>query len=185
MQRTLILAFHPDLNRSRANRAMLDAAAAVDGVEVVDMQHLYPTGHIDTDAEVHRLLQADRIVLQFPVQWYAAPALLKQWLDDVFTRMYYLRYTDEGQHLEGTPLMVAATAGNLAEAYGPEGVNLYPLAALLRPLEATAHRCKLPYATPFLAYRANKLDAAEQQALATAYRAHLLAWMHHPAAGCA
>jgi len=177
MSRTLILAFHPDINRSRANRAMLEAAATMNGVEAVDMQALYPDGRIDADAEVHRLLNVDRIVLQFPVQWYSPPALMKQWMDDVFTRMYYVRHTEEGQLLEGTPLMVAATAGNVVEAYGPDGVNLFPLEELLRPLESTAHRCKLPYATPFLVYRANKLDAHEQLALGVAYRKHLQTWM--------
>lgn len=177
VDRTLILSFHPDPERSRANRAMLDAASTLPGLDVVDMQALYPGGNVDLDQEVDRLLRARRVVLQFPVQWYAPPSLMKQWMDAVFTRMYYVRHADEGQRLEGTPLMVAATAGNVAEAYRPDGVNLYPLEQLLRPLEATAHRCKLPYATPFLAYRANKLDAPELQVLGGRYRHHLAAWM--------
>lgn len=176
MTSTLILVFHPNLSRSHANRAMADAAAQLDGVEVVDMHALYPTGSVNVDAEVQRLLQADRVVLQFPVQWYAPPALMKQWMDDVFTRMYYIRHADEGAHLEGTPLMVAATAGNVVEAYREDGVNLFPLPDLLRPLQSLAHRCKLPFGAPFLAYRANKLEPAELQALGSDYQAHLRAW---------
>lgn len=177
MKKTLVLCFHPDLSRSRANQAMFNAAAAMEGVEVVDMQALYPAGQIDLDKEVHRLLQARRIVVQFPVQWYAPPSLMKQWMDDVFTRMHYVRHAEEGSRLEGTPLLVAATAGNLVEAYGPDGVNLFALADLLRPIESTAHRCKLPYGKPYLVYRANKLDPAELQALGADYGLHLDRWI--------
>lgn len=79
--------------------------------------------------------------------------------------------------LEGTPVLVAATAGNLAEAYTPAGQNFFSLPALLQPLEATAYRCKLPWYPPFLAYRANKLDAAELEALGQEYCAYLECWM--------
>lgn len=176
MTNTLILVFHPNFSSSRANRAMADAAVRLEGVEVVDMQALYPTGQVDVDTEVRRLLQADRVVLQFPVQWYAPPALMKHWMDDVFTRMYYIHHADEGARLEGTPLLVAATAGNVEAAYREDGVNLFPLPDLLRPLQSLAHRCKLPFASPFLAYRANKLEPAELQALGMAYQDHLSAW---------
>jgi hypothetical protein len=79
MTKTLILIFPPDLNRSKANATIAAAAVDLPGVEVVDMQALYPSGQIDVDAEVQRLLSADRLVLQFPVQWYSTPPLLKAW----------------------------------------------------------------------------------------------------------
>lgn len=91
--------------------------------------------------------------------------------------MHYVHYTDSGRLLEGTPVLVAATAGNLAAAYTPAGQNFFSLPALLQPLEATAYRCKLPWYPPFLAYRANKLDAAELEALGQEYCAYLECWM--------
>jgi Putative NADPH-quinone reductase (modulator of drug activity B) len=84
---TVILVFHPDLRRSRANRALLDAASKLAELEVVDMSALYPDGRIDVDVEVGRLIAAERLVLQFPVQWYSTPPLLKAWQDAVLTRM--------------------------------------------------------------------------------------------------
>lgn len=178
--KTLVLLFHPDLGRSKANAALAEAARSVSGVEVVDMQALYPDGRLDifTDGavEAQRLLSADRIVLQFPVQWYAVPPLLKAWLDAVFTRMYYVAYADEGRKLEGTPLLIAATAGNTPEAYTPAGQNLIPLAELMNPLRATAYRCKLPWAEPFFVYRADKLDADELTVLGQAYAQRLQDW---------
>ena len=95
------------------------------------MQALYPAGVVDPDREVARLLAADRIVLQFPIYWYSTPPLLKAWQDAVLTRMYYVAYEAEGRRLEGTPILVAATAGNQLEAYSPTRRNLFTLEALL------------------------------------------------------
>ena len=158
MTKTLILLFHPHFDRSRASRALAEGAIAAPGTEIVDMQALYPDGCIDADAEVARLIGAGRIVLQFPVQWYSTPPLLKAWQDAVLTRMFYLAYEQEGAKLAGKPLMVAATAGNVREAYAPGGANLFSLRELLRPLEATANRCALRWEEPFLLYDAHKAD---------------------------
>lgn len=176
MSKTTILLFHPDMQASRANAALARAASRLDGVECVDMHALYPSQAVDADAEARRLLAAGRIVLQFPLQWYSTPTLLRNWQDSVLTRMYYIRYEEEGRHLEGTPLMVAATAGNTPENYSAQGNAGFPLAELLRPLQATAHRCHLPWAEPFLLYRANQLDDAALEAAADGYAAHLSRW---------
>lgn len=184
---TLVLLFHPAPDRSVTNAALAAAAAALDGVTVVDMQALYPDGAVDVDREVARLLGAERIVLQFPVQWYATPPLLKAWQDAVLTRMYYLAYEREGRLLEGTPLLVAATAGNVAAAYRPGGANLMPLAELLAPLRATANRCGLPWSEPHLVYRAGKMSPGELAIAAAGYARHLSSWraatLPLPAAG--
>lgn len=176
MTRTLILFFHPDPAGSKANAALLAAALPLPGVEVADMARLHPGGVFDTDAEVRRLHQADRLVLQFPVQWYSTPPLLKAWQDAVLSRMFYAR-PEEGERLRGLPVLVAATAGNVPEAYGPAGVNLYPLEELLRPLEASAHRCGLAWSPPHLLFRANRLSPAELETAGEAYAARLRGWI--------
>jgi putative NADPH-quinone reductase len=158
MTKTLILLFHPHFEDSRANRALTDAARTVPGAEIVDMQALYPDGRIDIDREVTRLLEADRIVFQFPVQWYSTPPLLKSWQDAVLTRMFYIAFETEGARLAGRALLVVATAGNVPEAYTPQGANLFPLRDLLKPLQATANRCGLAWAEPFLIYNSRKAD---------------------------
>jgi putative NADPH-quinone reductase len=144
------------------------------------MHGLYPDGRIDmfTDGpiEAARLLSADRIVLQFPVQWYSTPPLLKAWLDAVLTRMFYIAYETEGRRLVGTPILIAATAGNTPEAYSPAGQNLLPLADLLSPLRATAHRCGLPWKEPFLVYGAGKLSAVALADAAWRYARSLHDW---------
>ncbi|RFZ89281.1 flavodoxin family protein [Shinella sp. WSJ-2] len=181
MSKTLILLFHPDLKRSRANAALAAAAARLPGTEVADMYALYPDGKIDADREVARLLSADRIVLQFPIQWYATPPLLQAWKDAVLTRMFYIAYPTEGRLLEGKPLLVVATAGNVPEAYQRGGANKFTMEELLRPLEATAHRCGLPWQAPFLVYRADKLDDLSLHGAAKDYAAILETWRRQDA----
>lgn len=180
---TEILMFHDHPERSRTNRALADAAVAIADVVVTDMGALYATpDRIDLDAEVARLLRADRLVLQFPVQWYSTPVLLKGWQDAVLTRMFYINAADEGDRLKGLPVLVAATAGNVPEAYGPRGANGFPLAELLRPLEATARRCGWTWAEPFLLYRANKLNDAGRAQAAGSYVSRLEDWRGMPIA---
>ena len=148
--KTLILSCHPDPSRSRANEALL--AAAVPCATVVRLAHEYPEGAIDAARESARVLAHDAIVLQFPLQWYAPPALLKDWLDAVLTRMVYVHADTEGRLLAGRKLLVAVTAGAPEDAYGPAGRNGFTLAQLLRPLQATALRCDLRWQPPFVAY---------------------------------
>lgn len=162
MTKTLILLFHRDLAKSKANAAMIAAARALPDVEIVDIQARYPDAKIDmfTDAAIDAamLLGADRIVLQFPIQWYSTPALLKAWQDAVLTRMYYIKADTEGSRLAGTPLMIAATAGNVPEAYGRGGQNHFTMDELLTPLKATAFRCGLPWHDPYLVFTADRLS---------------------------
>lgn len=180
MTKTLILLFHPDLSRSQANAALAAVAANVPGVEIVNMQSAYPSGmdmFQDGEREAGRLLSADRIVLQFPIQWYSTPPLLKAWQDAVLTRMYYIAYEREGRQLEGRPLMIAATAGNVPEAYRHGGRNLLPMIEILAPLRATAHRCGLVWADPFILYKADKLETGELEAASADYVQALQRWI--------
>lgn len=181
MPKTLVLVFHRDLSHSKANAHLMQVAAALPGTEVIDMKARHPGETLDmfTDAaaDAQLLLEAERIVLQFPIQWYATPALLKSWIDAVLTRMYYVFAEEEGDRLAGTPIMVVATAGNTPEAYTRGGANFYSMDEILTPLKATAHRCGLPWYDPFVVFQADRLDAAARDAVAARYRAHLLGFI--------
>lgn len=175
MAKTLVLLSHPGYGQSRANRALANAASALPGVEVAHLEGLYPGGDIDVDAEVARLIAAERVVLQFPVQWYSTPPLLKAWQDAVLSRMFYVNPESEGRLIAGRPALVAATAGNRPSAYAPDGVNLFPLAELLRPLHATANRCGLRWQEPFLVYEAKSASDDALRDAAGRYAARLRA----------
>ncbi|WDZ79062.1 NAD(P)H-dependent oxidoreductase (plasmid) [Ensifer adhaerens] len=187
MTKTLILLFHRDLSASKANVALATAAAELPDVEVVDMQALYPDGVNmlrDGEREAARLLSANRIVFQFPIQWYSTPALMKGWQDAVLTRMFYIAYEQEGRALEGKPLMIAATAGNVSDAYRTDGRNMFSIIDLLAPLRATAHRCGLAWTNPFVVYEADKLAPGVLEAAAADYANTLKRWIVETTAAC-
>lgn len=182
MPKTLVLVFHRDLTQSKVNAHLTRAASNLPNVDVIDIKARHPDGEIDmfgkAAEDAQMLLAAERIVLQFPIQWYATPALLKNWIDAVLTRMYYVMAESEGDQLIGTPLMVTATAGNTSEAYSRNGANYYSIDEILTPLKATAHRCGLPWHAPFVLFEAGKLDDAGQASAAERYQTHLRAFIN-------
>ncbi len=176
MSKTLILLFHPDFAHSKANAALQEAAWEVETVELVDIAAAYPErkfGMMTEGAiEAQRLLSADRIVLQFPMQWYSVPGLLKDWIDATLTRMYYV-VGEEGAQLAGTPIMLAVTAGAVPEMFSADGQAGFTLEEIFSPLKATAHRCGLPWHAPFLFHNANQLTPEMLAQARPAYQAAL------------
>ncbi len=57
---------------------------ALDSGRAFDAGTLTP----DVRAEQQKLLWADTIIFQFPLWWYAMPAILKGWVDRVFTHHF-------------------------------------------------------------------------------------------------
>ncbi|MBN9044469.1 MAG: NAD(P)H-dependent oxidoreductase [Rhizobiales bacterium] len=97
----------------------------------------------DVKAEIEKLLWADMLILQFPLWWFAMPAILKGWVDRVFA--YGFAY-GVGEHsdkrwgdrygegrLAGKRAMLIVTAGGWEEHYAPRGIN-GPIDDLLFPI---------------------------------------------------
>ena len=61
-----VLVFHPNLAQSTVNKALFEAATAINGVAVRDLYALYPDGNIDIAAEQQRAEAASLIVLNSP-----------------------------------------------------------------------------------------------------------------------
>jgi NAD(P)H dehydrogenase (quinone) len=108
-------------------------------------ERAYEDGTLAADvvAEQEKLRRADAVVLQFPLWWYSVPAIMKGWIDRVFSKGFAygiahpdtpgrtFRYGDGP--LEGKRAQVITTAGSPAAALGPRGINgqldqvLFPL----------------------------------------------------------
>lgn len=81
-----ILYAHPYPDRSRANRALLNAVRDLPGLEIRALYNLHPDFGIDAEAEQAALARARIIVWQHPVYWYSMPGLLKHYFDKVLVR---------------------------------------------------------------------------------------------------
>lgn len=162
MARVIHYYAHPAHKFSGANRAMWEAALRVGGISNVDLYADYPRYDIRIDAEQERLLEHDVIVLQFPLFWYSAPALVKEWIDLTFERGF--AYGDGGDKLDGKWLMLAITTAGAEAAYSPQGYQHYPLRTFLTPFEQTARLSGMRFAAPYVMYDALRVDAAEHVA---------------------
>lgn len=169
--RMLLVFAHPALERSRANRVLVETAENAPGVTFHDLYETYPDFVIDVEAEQARLLAHDVIGLQFPMYWYSTPALLKEWLDLVW--LHGFAYGKGGTRLRGKRLFVACTTGGPAEAYHKRGYNRFTMDEFLRPLEQTAHLCGMSWETPFVVHGAPLKDEAGLKAKAEFYAKRL------------
>ncbi|MBH1963441.1 MAG: NAD(P)H-dependent oxidoreductase [Comamonadaceae bacterium] len=79
----------------------------------------------DIQAELNHLLEADLLVLMFPLWWFGMPAIMKGWIDRVFLSgvVYSRSAVFELGRLAGKKALVAVTTGAPSQAYGPESLN--------------------------------------------------------------
>jgi glutathione-regulated potassium-efflux system ancillary protein KefG len=139
-------------------------------VTVRDVARAYPDRIIDVAAEQRLVREHDVIVWQFPFHWYSVPSVLKQWLDEVMTRDFAY---DSGPLLTGKTLQVAVSTGGLDVMYRHDGFHRFTVEELLRPLEQTAHRMGLAWATPFVLHDSRGVGDEELALHAKRYRALL------------
>jgi glutathione-regulated potassium-efflux system ancillary protein KefG len=160
---------HPDLNRSHANRSLLQQLPEHENLRVIDLYDRYPSFGVNGPAEKELIDWADALFFQHPLYWYSVPALLKQWFEIVLTPGY--AYGRNGTALAGKRWQhIVSTGGNM-NAYQSEGYNQYSLEELLRPLESTAKLCRCQWQEPLIQFNAKR---APQQQLST-FNAQVLA----------
>ena len=169
----IVLFAHPAYQRSRANRALVEAVRGLAGVTFHDLYETYPDFMIDVEREQALIAAHDALVFQHPFYWYSAPAHMKEWLDLVLTHGF--AYGLEGTAIKGKPWLNAVTAGGRPASYGAGGYNLYTIPELLRPFEATAHLCGCVWQNPFVVFASHLLDDAALAQCAEAYRDRIVA----------
>jgi len=159
MQKVLVIYAHPNPQNSTLNRALITAAASLDGVTIRDLYQQYPDFDIDIKAEQTLLEQADVVVFQHPLYWYSCPAIMKEWFDVVLQNGF--AYGDKGSKLKGKKWLSAITTGGNHQSYSPEGKHFYLIEDFLRPFERIAVFCDMAFLPAFICHDAIHLD--EQQ----------------------
>ena len=166
--KVLVNVFHPDLEKSRINKAMIGAIANQPSITVRDMYEEY--GHlsfkdsIPVDKEKEVVVNYDRVVFQHPIYWYSGPPLLKKWVEDVLTEDW--AFGEKGNDLRGKEWMHAVSCGGSRESYQPGGFNAYSLGEFLRSYQQVSVLCKMNFCPTFAIHHVFHLSD-EQLAVAT------------------
>lgn len=131
MAKILVISAHQDLQQSVSNRLILADLEQHFGsdLSVRCLSDLYPDYRIDVAAEQAALVAAGIVVLQYPTYWFNTPAILKKWLDDVWTYGF-------AHGTGGKKLFVSTTIGAPQEEY--DGSTTPLIADLVKPVEASA-----------------------------------------------
>jgi glutathione-regulated potassium-efflux system ancillary protein KefF len=175
MADVLVLVAHPDIARSRVNRALLAQARLLPGeqVEVRDLYALYPDYVIDIEAEQAALAGACAVVWVHPLQWYSMPALMKLWLDDVLA--FRWAYGPGGRALVGKCLWLVVSTGGTAASYAREGSNGQPFENFLPAYRRTAELVGMHFLEPLVFHGAHRAEMHEVHAHAHAFAQRLIA----------
>ncbi|EHN80336.1 NAD(P)H dehydrogenase [Streptomyces coelicoflavus ZG0656] len=138
----------------------------------------------DVAAEQDKLLWADTVVFQFPLWWYTMPAILKGWVDRVFTYRfaYGVGVHDETRYgerfgegtLRGRRAILSVTVGGPEAHYSDRGIN-GPIEDLLFPIHhGILYYPGLEVLPPFVLYGADRLTRGAWDDAVKAWRERLL-----------
>ena len=137
----------------------------------------------EIEGEQQKLLWADAVIFQFPLWWFAMPAILKGWIDRVYA--YGFAYgvgVHEGERWgdrygEGTLLgrraLISTTIGGRAPHYSDRGVN-GALDELLFPIQhGILFYPGMQVLPPFAVYQSDRLPLEQWPEVARAFEARL------------
>jgi len=145
-------------------------------------QNAYSSPNLTEDvmAEQEKLLWADMVIFQFPLWWFSMPAILKGWVDRVYScgfaygvgehndKHWGDRY-GEGPFM-GKRAMLVVTAGGWEQHYSARGIN-GPMEDLLFPINhGILFYPGFDVLPPFVAYRVDSMDESAFETLADELR---------------
>ena len=144
MPKILLVVAHPNIESSIGNKTIIDHFMSLHPeTELDELYKLYPNFKIDVKKEQEKLIKADFIILQFPMFWYNAPALMRQWFESVLEHGF--AYGSKGKALEGKKLLLSITTGSPIEAYKEGGMQSYTIEDLTKGFHQLANLCSMKW----------------------------------------
>ena len=144
MKNILIVSGHTNLNDSIANKKILEELCKrLPNIEIDYLSELYPEYKINVEKEQNKLINADIIVLQYPVFWYSMPSLLERWMEETFKHGF--SHGSTGDKLKGKKVIVSLTTGAPEEAY--DNIDDY-----LNPIKSSCNLCQMEYVGKIVTY---------------------------------
>lgn len=169
--KTLVLVSHPEYDNSMTEAFLKQCQSDIENVDWVVLDNIQTDFTFDKEQEQQRLAQYDRILFQFPMYWYSAPALMKKYEDDVFTKNF-IAYEQEGV-LKGKEMSIITTLGDPIKDYQVGGREGFSISELLKPYQAIAQRGKMKFLKPFVISQFAYMTDAQKQKLLIDYRSYL------------
>ena len=129
----------------------------------------------DLVLEQRKLLDADLVILQFPLWWFSMPAIMKGWVDRVMAMGFAYgggKWYDQGG-LKGRKAMLSLTTGGPEAGYSERGIN-GPMDRILYPIQhGILFFCGLEVLPPFVAYGPAHQNDGDRDATLERFRRHL------------
>mgnify|MGYP005983014699 CR=1 FL=1 len=163
--RTLIIIAHPELESSNLQPFF---KAAVENYSDVNWHPL--STDFDIEQEQKLLLAQDRIIFEFPLYWYSAPAILKQWMDSVMTTKFV---TGNRYALSGKELGLVVSTGDAESSFQAGATEKFTMSELMRPFEAFANKTRMKYLPLLTIHQFLYLNPDEQQRLLVNYQQYI------------
>lgn len=114
----------------------------------------------DIHTEINKMHTADHLILQFPLWWFAVPAILKGWLDKILVKGFAYdtgKIFKEGL-LRGKSASLILTTQSPESAYQTNGAHGATIEEFLRPLLHTLRFTGMEILTPYVIYQAYDMD---------------------------
>ena len=164
--KTMVVISHPTIQTSSSQQFFL---ATLKGEDFVTIRHL---DEVWSEAKPHftRVIEekalvesgAQRLILQFPMYWYQAPAVMKEWIDTVMSKSA----TFAKQIKE---LGIVVTLGVKKEAFRAGGKEQFTISELLRPFQALANAMRWNYLPIFEVHQFDYKTEVAKQVLLVEY----------------
>ncbi|GAB2559666.1 NAD(P)H-dependent oxidoreductase [Gracilibacillus alcaliphilus] len=164
--KTLVVVAHPNIETSVVNKRWIEELEQYpEDYTIHELYQAYPSEKIVAEKERYLIESHDQLVLQFPIQWFNCPSLLKKWLDEVFD--YGWAYgSNGGDKLKNKKIALAVSAGIRASDYSEDGRYGHPLEQILLPFKTTLLYCQADYRSIHAFYgEEKKPGGTEEEAL--------------------
>ena len=131
----------------------------------------------DIRSEQEKLLVCKRLILQFPLWFFSAPAIIKGWMDRVFANGFAYdtgKWFETGL-LQGRKAFISVTTQSSESAYSSNGIH-GNITDYLKPLHHTLRLVGFTVEDPFVAYAIDKSSEEERRAYLDAYRKRIVSF---------
>ena len=161
-----ILVFGNPYGRKSKIASEMASLADKDGIQAIFLnEYVSGDGKFPVADMQRRLESFSTIIIHAPVYWYSTPALVKSWIDQLFTPGW--AFPKHESKLKGKRIAMSLTVGAEMCTYADGQANRFELATYFLPFEQAFRYCGMDWrgvtSCQFPSPAANAVDTAAQQ----------------------